>query len=114
MTRTPQEVFAHHAQAFDAADLDEIVSDFADDAVMITPAGAKHGKDGVREAYAQVFAELPDAVWHIKSKTFADDVLLQPWTADAAESHANGVDTYVFRDGQIRVQTVQYTLHRKR
>jgi ketosteroid isomerase-like protein len=114
MTRTPQEVFAHHGEAFEAADLDEIVADYADDAVMITPAGVKHGKDGVREAFAKVFADLPDAVWHIKNNTFADDVLLQPWTADAAVSQANGVDTYVFRDGQIRVHTAYYTLHRRR
>ena len=33
MTRTPQEVFAHHGQAFAAEDLDEIVADFADDGV---------------------------------------------------------------------------------
>ena len=30
MTRTPEEVFAHHAQALGAGDLDEIVADYAD------------------------------------------------------------------------------------
>ena len=29
MTRTPEEVFAHHAQALGAGDLDEIVADYA-------------------------------------------------------------------------------------
>ena len=32
MTRTPQEVFQHHAQALGAGDLDEIVADYSDDA----------------------------------------------------------------------------------
>ena len=39
MTRTPEEVFAHHAQALGAGDLDEIVADYADDAVFITSRG---------------------------------------------------------------------------
>jgi uncharacterized protein (TIGR02246 family) len=114
MTRTPQEVFAHHGPALAAADLDEIVTDFADDATVITPAGAKHGKDGVREAFTQLLADLPDATWRVKKVTFADDVLLLEWSADTAESRVDdGVDTFVFRDGQIRAQTVLYTLQRK-
>jgi hypothetical protein len=115
MTRTPQEVLAHHGPALGAANLDEIVADFADDATVITPAGVKHGKKGVREAFGQLFADLPDAAWNIRKQTFADDVLLLEWTADTAQSRVDdGVDTIVFRDGQICVQTVHYTLQRKR
>src|SRR5258707_10787005 len=113
MTRTPQEVFAHHGQAFGAGDLDEIVADFADDAVVITPAGVKRGKDGVREAFTQLFADLPNAVWDLKTQIYEDDVLLLEWAADAAESRADAVDTFVFRDGLIHAETVHYTLHRK-
>ena len=114
MTRTPQEVLAHHSRALGAADLDEIVADFADDAVMITPAGTKRGRAGVREAFTQLFADLPDARWNIRKQTDADGVVLLAWTADAAGSRANdGVDTLVLEDGMIRVQTVSYTLQRK-
>ncbi|MGO9162298.1 MAG: hypothetical protein ACLP7J_16590 [Streptosporangiaceae bacterium] len=56
MTGTPAEVFAHHAQALGAGDLDKIVA-----------------------------------------ATKVDD----------------GIDTFVFRDGLIRVQTVRYTLQHK-
>jgi ketosteroid isomerase-like protein len=114
MTRTPQEVFAHHGPALAAADIDQIAADFADDAVVITPAGVNRGKDGARAAFRQLFADLPDATWDIKDQTWADDVLLVEWAADAGQSRAgDGVDTFVFRDGQIRVQTVHYTLQRK-
>ena len=65
-TRSPQEVFNHHAQALGAEDLEEILADYSDDACFITPAGVQRGKDGI--------------------------------------------DTFVFRDGLIRVQTVRYTL----
>jgi hypothetical protein len=114
MTRTPQEVFAHHGRALAAADIDEIAADFADDAVVITPAGVNRGKDGVRAAFRRLFADLPDASWDIKGQTWADDVLLREWAADAGQPRAgDGVDTFVFGDGQIRVQTVHYTLERK-
>jgi hypothetical protein len=114
MTRTPQQVFAHHGQAFGAGDLDEIVADFADDGVVITPTGVHRGKDGVREAFTRLFADLPNAAWDLKTPIYEDDVLLLEWAADAAESRADdGVDTFVFRDGLIHAQTMRYTLRRK-
>ena len=59
MTRTPEEVFAHHVQALGAGDLDEIVADYADDAVFISPTGVKRGKDGIRQAFTQLLADVP-------------------------------------------------------
>lgn len=114
MTRTPQEVLAHHGSALAAADLDEIVADYADDAVMISPVGVTHGKVGVREAFRRLLADLPDAVWDVKKQTYAGDMLLLEWAADAAESRADdGVDTFVFRDGMIQAMTVHYTMQPK-
>jgi ketosteroid isomerase-like protein len=111
MTRTPEEVFAHHAQALGAGDLDEIVADYADDAVFITPAGVKRGKDGVREAFTQLLADVPNAKWELPTTIYEGDVMFLEWTADAAQTRVeDGIDTFVFRDGLIRVQTVRYTL----
>ncbi len=111
MTRTPEEVFAHHAQALGAGDLDEIVADYADDAVFITPAGIKRGKDGIREAFTQLLADVPNAAWSLKTQIYEDDVLFLEWAADAGATKVDdGIDTFVFRDGMIRLQTVRYTL----
>ena len=114
MTRTPEEVFAHHAQALGAGDLDEIVADYADDAFFISPAGVLRGKDGVRAAFTQLLADVPDADWDLKTLIYEDDVLFLEWAADAAATRVeDGIGTFVFRDGLIRVQTVRYTLQRK-
>jgi ketosteroid isomerase-like protein len=111
MTRTPQEVFAHHAQALGAGDLDEIVADYADDAVFITPAGVKRGKNGVREGFTQLLADVPNAAWELKTQIYEGDVLFLEWAATAAATKVeDGIDTFVFQDGLIRVQTVRYTL----
>ncbi|HEX6498890.1 MAG TPA: nuclear transport factor 2 family protein [Micromonosporaceae bacterium] len=110
MTRTPQEVFAHHVQALGAQDLDEIVADYSDDAMFITPSGVRHGRDGVREGFAALLADLPDASWELPTQLFDQDILLLEWTADSRANRVDdGIDTFVFRDGLIRVQTVRYT-----
>ena len=113
MTRTPEEVFQHHAQSLGAGDLDGIVADYADDAVFITPGGVKRGKEGVREAFTQLLADLPNAAWDLKTLIFEGDALFLEWAADAGATRADdGLDTFIFRDGQIRLQTVRYTLQR--
>ena len=109
--RTAQEVFAHHGQALGAADLDGIVADYSDDALFITPTGVKQGKAGVREGFVQLLADLPGATWELPTQIYADDILLLEWKADSRTNRVeDGIDTFVFRDGLIRVQTVRYTL----
>jgi ketosteroid isomerase-like protein len=111
MSRTPQEVFAHHAEALGAGDLDAIVEDYSDDAVFITPAGVKRGQAGVREGFVQLLADVPNADWALPTLIFEGDALFLEWTATAAATKVeDGIDTFIFRDGQIVLQTVRYTV----
>jgi ketosteroid isomerase-like protein len=115
MARSPQEVFAHHAQALGAGDLDGIVADYAEDAVVISPTGVLRGLDGVRTAFTQLLADLPNANWDLPTQIYEGDVLFLEWTANAGSTRADdGIDTFVFRDGLIRVQTLRYTLQQVR
>ena len=114
MARTPEEVFSHHAQALGAGNLDEIVADYTDDAVFITPAGVRRGKDGVRAGFTQLLADVPNAKWELPTQIYEGDILFLEWTADSAATRVeDGIDTFVFRDGLIRVQTVRYTVQHK-
>jgi ketosteroid isomerase-like protein len=110
-TRTPQEVFQHHAEVLIAGDIDGIVSDYSDDAILITPAGTLHGKDGVRQGFEKLLSDLPNAEWDVPTQIFEGDVLFIEWNATSKSTKVeDGIDTFVFRDGLIRVQTVRYTL----
>ncbi|OBH60052.1 nuclear transport factor 2 family protein [Mycobacterium sp. E2479] len=112
--RTPREVFAHHGSALAAGDLDEIVVDYAEDSVLLSPAGIARGKDAIRRVFAALLADLPDANWDLRTQLFDEDVLFLEWSADSAVNRVDdGVDTFVFRDGMIRAQTVRYTAHPK-
>jgi hypothetical protein len=110
MARTPQEVFQHHAEVLIAGDIDGIVSDYTDDALFITPDGVRHGKDGVREGFVKLLSDVPKADWEVPTQIFEDDVLFIEWKAESENAKVeDGIDTFVFRDGMIRVQTVRYT-----
>jgi ketosteroid isomerase-like protein len=111
MTRTPQEIFQHHGSALIAGDIDEIVADYTDDAVFITPVGVLRGKDGAREAFTRLLEDLPNAKWKIPTQIFEGDILFIEWNAlSEATRVMDGIDTFVFGDDGIRVQTVRYTL----
>ena len=111
MARTPQEIFGHHATALMAGDVDGIVEDYADDALFITSEGVLRGKDGVRKGFEGLLAQMPDATWDVPVQIFEGDVLFITWSATSAKARVtDGVDTFVFRDGMIRVQTVRCTV----
>ena len=115
VSRTPQEVFQHHVEALGAEDLDAIVSDYADDAVFITPGGVLRGKAGVREGFQKLISDIPGASWELPTQIFEGDIMLLEWKADSDKASVqDGIDTFVFRDGLIRVQTVRYTPNPKR
>ena len=70
-----------------------------------------HGKDGIRQAFTKLLGEIPQATWDLKTITYEDDILLLEEDAEGGGNRIqDAVDTFVFRDGLIRVQTVRYTL----
>jgi ketosteroid isomerase-like protein len=110
-TRTPEEVFAHHGKALGAEDLEDIVADYTDDAILVVQKKVYRGKDGARQVFTQLLGDVPQAQWELET-VFADDVLYLEWkAAGGGHSVEDGVDTFIFRDGMIRVQTVVYTVH---
>jgi hypothetical protein len=90
-TRSPQEIFNHHVQALGAEDLDEIVADFSDDAMLITPAGVLRGKDSIRQAFAGVLSEVPQATWDLKTIIFEDDILFLEFGAEGGGNRIPGI-----------------------
>jgi uncharacterized protein (TIGR02246 family) len=113
--RTSREAFQHHAEALGHEDLEGIVSDYAEDAIFITPdGGVLRGKDGIRQAFTKLLSDVPHATWDLPTQIYEDDILLLEWTADSEKTKVeDGIDTFVFKDGLIRVQTVRYTLQTK-
>jgi ketosteroid isomerase-like protein len=98
-------VLQHHAAALVAGDLDEIMADYADDAVFISHhTGVLAGAEAIRGHFA-----TPSGLTNIVPTTVAvhGDYVYVCWTADGVPL---GTDTLVVRDGRIVFQTV--AIHR--
>jgi SnoaL-like domain len=111
MSRTPQEVFAAHVGALASADLPALLLDNTDDAVLLAPDGPRRGREQIEQFFAVVLRALPNATFHARATVFDADALLLVWSADSASARiTDAVDTFVFADDQIRLQTTAFTL----
>jgi ketosteroid isomerase-like protein len=114
MARTPQEAFETHVEALGSGDLDRIAADYSDNCIQISNRQTRRGKDGVKEGFTQLFADLA-AAGEIKGlevpvRVFEDNVLYIEWWADLGDMRGDGVDTLIFEDGLITVQTLKYDI----
>jgi ketosteroid isomerase-like protein len=94
-----EKVLNHHLETLQAKDLDGIMADYADDAVIITNVGGVvNGLDAIRGMFSAV--ELPgfeSSLVHVE-----DDYAFIVWKSDGV---AFGTDTFVVQDGKITLQT---------
>lgn len=111
MEQTPQEIFQHHATALAQGDLDSLASDYAEDALVVTPTGEYRGRSAIRELYTGLLDALPQVTLDLEAAVFADNLLLIQWRADSAvNTVSDGVDTLFFESGFIKAQTISCTL----
>jgi ketosteroid isomerase-like protein len=111
MARSPQEILAHHGRAMGTEDVDALLADYAPDAVLLRASGAARGHDALRQFFTGMFAELPHATWDLKTTVFEGDALYVEWAAAGGGKRIDdGVDTFVFADGLIRLQTAHFTV----
>ena len=98
--------------AFNAHDLDRIMSLFADDCLLEMPRGHDPwgtrfvGKSAVREGLAGRFKGLPDVHYGDAVHFVAGDTGISKWTVSGTtptgqKIRANGCDFYTFRDGLV-------------
>ena len=114
MARTPQEAFETHLAALGGGDLDTIAADYSDNCIQICNSQTRRGKAGVKEGFAQLLSELAAAGelkgLEVPVRVFEDNVLYIEWWADLGDTRCDGIDTFIFEDGLITIQTVKYTL----
>jgi hypothetical protein len=110
-----QAAIARHVTAVKAANLDGVMADYADDAILVSPPGLVNpvgtfvGKEKAKEFFVWLFtpAVLPGA----QSMTTTNEIvgpntLLFRWTQfPGTPKEVKGYDIFVFRDGKIVFQT---------
>lgn len=113
---TANEVFEHHLSAFGAGDIDEILTDYTEETIMIYGDKVWRGLDGAREFFHMWIDDLLPAGsrFDVIDRHAVDDWLYITWTAESDNYKFDyGTDTFLIQGGKILRQTVA-TLHRQK
>jgi len=103
------------ADAFNAHDLDEIMSHMTDDCVFEASAGPDvdgekfTGQDQVRKAFEDVFITYPDARWNNPRHFISGNRGFSEWTftgtrKDGTRVEVTGCDLFTFENGKIAIK----------
>ena len=111
MTRSPQESLTAHWDALASGDIAHLLADYAEDAIILTGQGSLEGHSGVEAFYSNALQSLPGAQFAVTGAMFSSDAALVHWTAQSSEGRIDdGVDTFVFEEGNISLHTVHFTV----
>jgi ketosteroid isomerase-like protein len=111
-----KDVLDHHLKCFNEGDLEGILSDYAQGAVLFTPDGPLRGADAIRPLFQAMVAEFakPGASFSMKQQFVEGDYAYILWTAETADNvYEVGTDTFVVRDGKIMAQSFTGKITRK-
>lgn len=114
MARTMQQILEHHNRAVLSGDYEEMLEDYADDAVMITLKGTFRGKEAIKGVLENLLKNMPNMK---PMKTSGDklliegDTLLLRWSAESdIATISNAVDTIVVKNDKIWRQTTCFEI----
>jgi hypothetical protein len=112
MMRSTAEVFADHLARADRADVEgDIAENFAPDCVLLTTYGRFDGHEGVRAAADLLARQLPDATYEYLQRSTHGEIAFLEWSGrGTGASVHDGADSFLIRDGHIRVMTIHYTV----
>lgn len=103
--------------AWNAHDIDALMSFMSDDCVFQTAAGPEAcgtrvvGTDAVRKAFAAAWQAVPDAQWENGVHFVSGDFGTSQWTftgtaADGSRIETDGIDVFTFKNGKIALKNV--------
>ena len=106
------EALAALLDAFNAHDLDQIMSMFAEDCILQMPRGDRPwgsrfvGKDAVRQGLAARFSGIPDVRYGDATHLVSGEVGITKWTLTGTQTNGNqvevlGCDFYTFKEGKV-------------
>ena len=110
MTRSAEDAYRAHLQAVNTGDLEAVLKNYADDVVVLTAQGPLEGRTGVEAFFKQAFSLLPQAQVSAKQVVSTGAALLVWWGAESPAGRVDdGVDTFVFERGLIKLQSISFS-----
>jgi ketosteroid isomerase-like protein len=108
MNNTVEQTLMHHLIAFGDNNLDEILKDYTEKSVIMTPNGSIKGLSEIREFFAAFFTVIPTgSSFTMKQKTIVGNVAYILWSSESSSTKiSTGTDTFVFDGNKIQYHTV--------
>ncbi len=103
---TPESILAHHLEALGQGNIDAILSDYSEDAIIFAPHGIIRGLAAIRAAFEGFVKNSPPELlpaFKIVRQDIDGEIAFILW--EAKPFIAMATDTFVIRDGKIAVQT---------
>ena len=104
-----EQVLTHHLESFGAGNVDEILSDYTEDSVIIIPDGVLKGKEQIRGLFDALTAEFgaPDTKFELTDTKIEGPVAYITWVAETQVNvYSYATDTFYIADGKIAYQTL--------
>lgn len=107
MTKTPEQVLSHHMDALLKGDVEAVMQDYADDAVLITQNGIIKGTEALTKNFSTPSKILtPDTKLEIIDKKCVGNIAFIVWKAENDNFNVPiASDTFVIENGKILSQT---------
>jgi ketosteroid isomerase-like protein len=112
-----ESILDHHMDAFGRGDVDAIVEDFTEQSTIIFPKSVITGLDNIREHFLNLIQNIfPQGTqYELVEKTVVGNIAYLIWNAESDRCKIPfGTDTFIFKDGKIKVQTVAFMLEEKK
>ncbi|MFV8365927.1 nuclear transport factor 2 family protein [Flavobacterium sp. XS1P27] len=108
MDNTVEQTLIHHLTAFGNNNLNEILKDYTDESVIMTPTGYIKGLTEIREFFQDFFVAIPTgSSFTMIQKTIVGNVAYIFWASESSSIKIPaGTDTFVFEDNKIKYHTV--------
>lgn len=108
MNTMVEQILMHHLIAFGENNLDEILKDYTEQSVIMTPNGSVKGLAEVRKFFNDFFEVIPSgSSFTMKQKTIEGNLAYIAWSSESGSNEIPmGTDTFVFEGDKIQYHTV--------
>ena len=106
--KSTREVLEHHQKALKQGDVNEVMSDYAPDAVLFTKDGTLNETEAISHFFETFIVEFgkPGTTLNRKQQLVDGDYAYVVWTAETTDNvYEMGTDTFVIREGKIVAQS---------
>ena len=101
-------VFQHHSKALGENNLDDLMADYTEESIVITPEGSYSGLVEIRKAFVEIVKAFPTigSKFNVIKTAVKNDMFYVFWSAKTpVVEYTFATDTFIIQGGKILRQT---------